>query len=152
MFKSTDSKRRVLRAGSSFLLFSKFYIVLLSRICCHGGLHSSGQFQYSVSYFLNSRLSANAFEVNLNFVNILQNIKFNSVNFLFFCRGLEISLSVTFGRLMIVFSNTIIDYFIYKCCFIVMISYAALIFYELYISYYNMHSIIISFFLFQSMR
>lgn len=84
MFKSTDSNGLVLLAGSCFFLFSKFYNVSLSRIGCHGALYSSGLLQYSVSYFLNSRLSANAYEVSFNMVDVLQNVKFNSVHFLFF--------------------------------------------------------------------
>lgn len=52
-------------------------------------------------------------------------------------RGLGISLSVTLGRMMIIVSNTLIDHLIYKFCFIVWNSYAALIFCE-YIQY-NYH-------------
>lgn len=53
---------------------------------------------------------------------------------------------------MVVVSNTLIDHFIYKCCFIVMNFYAAIILCELY-HVIHMNSLIISFFfVFQSMR
>lgn len=62
------------------------------------------------------------------------NVLYYTVIFLFF-RALGLSVSVTFGRLMIIVSNTLIDHLIYKFCFIVWNSYVVIIFCEFIYTY-----------------
>lgn len=47
--------------------------------------------------------------------------------FPFFCRGLGISLAMTFGRFLVVISSYMIDHFVYEHCFITLNIYVTLI-------------------------